>query len=352
MNQLLYIGLNGYAGAGKDTVAKMLKIILGHEWNNVNECKEYYFTKYTNPTQSATFNFNDDKYSKVLCIAYADQLKMICSNIFGIPLQRFYMNKSNAWICLNDKFQYTEIKPEDDHIITAEEYYYSTQDYTNSDVKYWMSLREILVYVGTYVLQNSINKSIFVNIVRNKIREEQYKNPNLQYVIITDNRFNHELEYIRENNGITITITRNSVEQLDNVAEHDLDNQDDYDYIIDNSNSYDDLFNTIWSITHNDVEFKNITEQLYTRENVDNYLRLIKTTNEYDIYKLCTSYNIQSLYKSSSEISVINPVGGPMICVNEPIDGTISEKHPAGIIPTQIKMNEMTGKFIIYIAKP
>ena len=352
MNKLLYIGLNGYAGAGKDTVAKMLKIILDHEWNNIDECKEYYFTKYTNPTQSATFNFDDDKYSKVLCIAYADQLKMICSNIFGIPLQRFYMNKSNAWISLNDKFQYTEIKPEDDHIITAEEYYYSTQDYANSDIKYWMSLREILVYVGTYVLQNSINKSVFVNIVRNKIREEQHKNPNLQYVIITDNRFNHELEYIRENNGITITITRNSIEQLDNVAEHDLDNQDDYDYIIDSSNSYHELFNTIWSITHDDVEFKNITEQLYTRENVDNYLRLIKTTNEYDIYKLCTSYNIQSLYRSSSEISVINPIGGPMICINEPIDGTISEKHPEGIIPTQIKMNEMTGKFIIYIAKP
>ena len=36
-------------------------------------------------------------------------------------------------------------------------------------------------------------------------------------------------------------------------------------------------------------EFKNITEQLYTRENVDNYLRLIKTTNEYDIYKFIST---------------------------------------------------------------
>lgn len=351
MSQLLYIGLNGYAGAGKDTVAKMLKVILDREWQSKEQCKEYYFTKYTNPTQSATFNFDNDKNSQVLCIAYADQLKMICSNIFGIPMQRFYMNKSTAWICINDKFQYTELKPEDDHIITADEYYFSTKDYSESDIKYWMSLREVLVYVGTYVLQSSINKSIFVNIVRNKIKDKQYENPNLKYIVVTDNRFNHELDYIRENNGITITITRKSVEQLDNVAEHDLDNQDDYDYIIDNSNSYDELFDTIWSIVHNDLEFSNKIIQLRTRENVDNYLRLFKSTDKYDFYKLCTSYSIQSLYRSSSEISVINPVGGPMICLGEPIEGTVSANNPKGVIPVQIKMCENTGKFIILVEK-
>ena len=60
-----------------------------------------------------------------MCIAYADQLKEICSSIFGIPVQRFYQNKSNAWICINDKFQYTEIKPEEESIVTSEDYYYN-----------------------------------------------------------------------------------------------------------------------------------------------------------------------------------------------------------------------------------
>ena len=105
MNKLLYIGLNGLAGSGKDTVAKMLKTILSKEWETLDECKEYYFSRYTNPTQSATFPPSQlDKDSSVMCIAYADQLKEICSTIFGIPVQRFYQNKSNAWICLNDKF--------------------------------------------------------------------------------------------------------------------------------------------------------------------------------------------------------------------------------------------------------
>ncbi len=36
-----------------------------------------------------------------------------------------------------------------------------------------------------------------------------------------------------------------------------LDDEEEYDYIIDNSGSYDELFKTIWDIVHNDVVFKN-----------------------------------------------------------------------------------------------
>ena len=324
MNKLLYIGLNGLAGSGKDTVAKMLKTILSKQWESLEECKTYYFSRYTNPTQSATFpQSSDDIDSPVMCIAYADQLKEICSTIFGIPVQRFYQNKSNAWICMNDKFQYTEIKPQEGNILTAEEYYYDLSEISeNSNIKYWLSLREILVYVGTYVLQQSINKQVFVNIVRNKIREEQHKNHNLQYIIVTDHIFVHELEYIHENHGITITINRNSVQQLDNIAEHDLDDEEEYDYIIDNSGSYDELFKTIWDIVHNDVVFKNLTIDLYTRDNIDNYLRLVEENDYRKIYELCSPYKMQKLYRNDGKITMIDPVGGPTICTGQIIEGT------------------------------
>jgi len=348
MNKLLYIGLNGLAGSGKDTVAKMLKTILSKNWATLEECKTYYFSKYTNPTQSATFPPTiEDKNSPVMCIAYADQLKEICGTMFGIPVQRFYQNKSNAWICINDKFQYTEIKPDDESIVTAEEYYYNIGNTEcNEHVKYWMSLREILVYVGTYVLQQSINRQIFVNIVRNKIREAQYRNHNLNYVIITDHRFAHELEYIRENNGITITINRNSIQQLDNIAEHDLDDEEDYDYIIDNSGSYDELFKTIWDIIHEDIVFANKTIDLYTRDNIDNYLRLVETNDHVDIYQLCLPHKIQKLYRNDGKITMIDPIGGPLICVGQQIEGT-------DIIPNYISIDEHENhnEFLIWVTK-
>ena len=45
-NKLLYIGLNGLAGSGKDTVAKMLKVILLKNWDNIDECKQFYLRSY------------------------------------------------------------------------------------------------------------------------------------------------------------------------------------------------------------------------------------------------------------------------------------------------------------------
>ena len=344
MDHLLYIGLNGFAGAGKDTVAKMLKTILSKDWQSIEECKEYYFKTYTNPTQSATYKIKDIEQSPVLCIAYADQLKEICAKMFGIPSERFYQNKSTAWICINDKFQYTEIKPNEENIITAEEYYYcDDKDYK----KYWMSLREILVYVGTYVLQQDINRQIFVNIVRNNIIDVKIHNPNLQYVIVTDNRFLHEIDFIKENNGITIKIVRDGITQLDNIAEHDLDNEEDYDYIIDNSGTYDELIQQVWDVVHNDIEFENNTISLYTRDNINNYLRLINKNEDGEVYKLCVCLDIQQLYKHGNEISVINPTGGPMICINEPIDGTISFDKPEGIIPYRIEITDQ-NEILIY----
>ena len=58
-NKLLYIGLNGLAGSGKDTVAKMLKAILVKEWLNIEEAKEFYKMYVKNPNTSATFGNNN-----------------------------------------------------------------------------------------------------------------------------------------------------------------------------------------------------------------------------------------------------------------------------------------------------
>ena len=54
-----------------------------------------------------------------------------------------------------------------------------------------MSLREILVYVGTYVCQESICENIFVNSVQNKIDDRLCSNDTLKYVICTDFKFVH-----------------------------------------------------------------------------------------------------------------------------------------------------------------
>ena len=89
-----------------------------------------------------------------------------------------------------------------------------------------------------------------MNIVNNVINDTVRNNKNISYVICTDVRFKHEFDFIRKNHGILINVLRNDVDQLENIAEHDLDYiDDDFDFTIDNSGTYDDLFiGDYWTI--------------------------------------------------------------------------------------------------------
>lgn len=333
-NKLLYIGLNGLAGSGKDTVAKMLKAILVKDWDNIEDCKAFYHEYFSQPNCSATFTNNNPYKFRVYAIAFADQLKHICASIFGIPVDRFYNNKSNAWICVNKDFQYTEIRP--DNVISCEEYYYNCSEYKNSETRYYLSLRDILVYIGTYVLQQDINKDVFTNIVQNTITSIAANNRELKYVIVTDIRFVHELDYVKKHNGITIKITNPKVEALNNIAEHELDDEDSYTYTIDNDGTYDELFQQVWDLVHTEMVFKNITYELGTRDNVNNFIRAI----DIETFEVCTPYNVNRIGHNDGNISMIDLVGGPTIYVGEQIPGTNK-------IAKSIELNEEGNRFII-----
>ena len=336
-NKILYIGLNGLAGSGKDTVAKMLNIMLMKQWTDFNQCYTYYNNFYTVPNASASYYEKyKDENSQVICLAFADQLKHICASIFGIPAKCFYFNKSTAWICVNHGFEYTEIRP--DNVVTCEDYYYNLAEYSESPKMYWMSLRDILVYVGTYILQQDLNRMVFVNTISNQIKNRLLENKNLKYAIITDVRFSHELDYIHQNNGITIQIIRDGIEQLSNIAEHDLDDEDSYNFTIINDGSVEDLFLKVWNLVHDNVEFQNQITEMNTRENINNYLRLVGLNQ----YKVCSPYGIQQIsHSNDGEISMIDLRGGPTIYINQDVPGT-------NIHVNQIIMNENTGQFLIY----
>ena len=335
-NNILYIGLNGYAGSGKDTVAKMMHHILSKNWSSMKESKEQYVQ---NENIYATFNGTQKVYDEhVLCIAFADQLKNVCASMFGIPVDRFYYNKANAWICINNDFEYTESRPQSNYIVTAEDYFIGYSNYANSKEKYWMSLREILVYVGTYVCQRHINKNIFINIIKNTVKR---KSSTLQYVIVTDVRFLHELEFIHNNNGVTINIDRESIVQLNNIAEHDLDDTEDFDYVIDNNGTYDDLFENVWNLLHDNAVFKNECIQLDSRDNTNNYLRLMEEHEDYDTYKLCIEHDIALISHNNGVITKIDPSGGPLIRLNYQIDDVNTQ------IPIRIYCLENKSGFYI-----
>lgn len=315
-NEILYVGLHGYAGSGKDTVAKALRLMLSYNWNSFEEFQmkwehEAFKMHY------ATFGVAPED-DMCYCIAFADQLKQICSAMFGIPVERFYYNKENAWICITDDFQYTEQQPRDCDIITAEEYYIQSNSFNSSNERKWMSLREVLVYVGTYVCQRVINKNCFINGVSNTIKQVASRNRNLKYVICTDVRFFHELDFIKKHNGINIDITRAGIEQLENIAEHDFDDEDVFDYTLHNDDTYDDLLINLWNLVHDNVIFKNVVIDLPSRDGSNNYLRQIDDNK----YLCCFEYSTSRISRDNGKIVMIDPSGGPAIYVGCKIEGT------------------------------
>lgn len=315
MKNPLYIGLSGLAGSGKDTVAKALRLMLSYSWESFEQFKMTWQTaafKY----QYATFGMTTED-DVCFCTAFADQLKYICAAMFQIPVERFYFNKESGWIAINDNFEYTEHRPYDGDIITADEYYYEVNSSSNPfGSRKWMSLREILVYVGTYVCQLSINKNTFLNCVSNSVKGVQARNKNLKYVICTDVRFIHEIEYIRKNHGINIYISRSDVKALQNVAEHDLDDLDieeDFDFHIHNDGTYDELLQNLWDLIHSNVIFENDCIELDTRdENSNNYLRKIDDGK----YMCCFDYSFRVAHDGEN-IVMIDPSGGPMISIGQ-----------------------------------
>lgn len=338
-NDILYIGLKGYAGSGKDTVAKMLKIILSNKDKSLNECFNI-FNKYEN--KSATFNNDYDNNNEVFCIAYADELKSICSSISGVPVEKFYTNKSHGWINIDGDFTYTEIMPNPENIVTASNYRF------NNDKNTWMSLREFLVYVGTYILQYNLNKNTFINIVNNKIKNNKLNNDNLKYVIITDNRFIHEIEYIKNKNGILLSIERDNINKLNNIAE----SLDDSEYLdemlyfkITNNGSYFELFSKLFNFIKDNVIFKNVTYKLQSIDNIYNYIRLTSSNDDYDIYELNYELGINLISHQNEKIVKIQLIGAMNpIEVGKQIPGT-------NLICNDIIWNEHLNKYGLVINK-
>lgn len=79
--------------------------------------------------------------------------------------------------------------------------------------------RKLLQLIGTDVYRNYVNQDIWVNLTKERIEEE---NPDV--AIITDVRFKNEADYIIQNNGILIKVTRPGIKNVEHISETDLDN--------------------------------------------------------------------------------------------------------------------------------
>ena len=226
----MIIGVNGYSGSGKDTVGRLIQ--------------ELY------PEQ----NWQIKKF--------AGKLKTIAALLTGIKEDQFE----------NQEFKKTDLGHE---------------WWTTCDEGYQpMAVRDFLQKLGTDALRNGLHENVWVNALMsdytrpvdlelfmyaNEYTDERdlsncneipfsgehlvdyYEKVKLPNWVITDTRFENEAKAIKSKGGIVIRIERSGIKPInDHPSEIGLDGWN-FDYVIDNSSSFDELKNKIKNIMQHTV---------------------------------------------------------------------------------------------------
>jgi hypothetical protein len=202
----MIIGINGYAGSGKDTVGTII---------------QYITSKYKPCALEACLKHNQDfsRYTDWEIKKWAGKLKTIASILTGIPEQKFE----------DQDFKKTELPSQWDR-----QFYTEGSGWLHRP----MLVREFLQMLGTDGLRTGLHENTWVNALMSDYRSIDYNDdeqPQLPNWIITDTRFPNEAQAIKDAGGIVIRIDRPGINAVNaHPSETSLDDWS-FDYKIANA---------------------------------------------------------------------------------------------------------------------
>lgn len=228
INKVSIVGIKGFKGSGKDTVASMISYILHDGIMKANYDTWLLYHK-------NGFVENDE-----IIIHFADKLKddiaAFC-NIDRKLLDRQDIKEENYYN-FKTGIVSTNIKDTDCVINTVLEYdNLSTLLLLNNNVS--IKIRTLLQYYGTNVIRNHFWHEAFAHYTINKAFDIRNK---LGQCIIADARFDNERKAIKDCGGMIIRVDRKS--SNDNHESHESEQIKicDDDYVIDNTGTLVGLF--------------------------------------------------------------------------------------------------------------
>lgn len=225
INKVTIVGIKGFKGSGKDTVASMISYIL-HD----GIMKASYDTW-------LLYHANDFIENDEIIIHFADKLKDDISEFCGIDRKLLDKQeiKENYYYNFKTGIVSTNIKDADYVINNALEFdSLSTLLLLNTNVS--IKIRTLLQYYGTNVIRNHFWHNAFVHYTINKAFDIRNK---LGQCIIADTRFDNECNAIKVCGGKIIRVDRRI--NNDNHESEQIKICDD-DYVIDNTGTLIGLF--------------------------------------------------------------------------------------------------------------
>lgn len=225
INKVTIVGIKGFKGSGKDTVASMISYILHDGIMKANYDTWLLYHK-------NGFVENDE-----IIIHFADKLKDDISEFCGIDRKLLDKQeiKENYYYNFKTGIISTNIKDADYVINNALEFdNLSTLLLLNTNVS--IKIRVLLQYYGTNVIRNHFWYNAFVHYTINKAFDIRNK---LGQCIIADARFDNECNVIKVCGGKIIRVDRRV--NNDNHESEQIKICDD-DYVIDNTGTLVGLF--------------------------------------------------------------------------------------------------------------
>lgn len=226
INKVTIVGIKGFKGSGKDTVASIISYILHDGIMKATYDKWLFFHK------------NGLVENNEIIIHFADKLKDDISEFCGIDRKLLDRQeiKENYYYNFKTGIVSTNIKDIDCVINTVLEYDNLSTLLLLNNNNVSIKIRTLLQYYGTNVIRNHFWHKAFINYTINKAFDIRNK---LGQCIIADARFDNECNVIKVCGGKIIRVDRRA--NNDNHESEQIKICDD-DYVIDNTGTLVGLF--------------------------------------------------------------------------------------------------------------
>jgi hypothetical protein len=221
------IGVFGYAGSGKDTVGKLIQYNMSRSRISIKEVIEDYSNNEWWMEEQSGWEIKK----------WAGKLKYIATILTGIPISKFEdqeFKKTNLGPEWNITKQYESDAP---WIAEGGESYEDP-----------MTVRDLLQRLGTEAMREGLHTNVWVNALMADYTpgpfypdvpaEDHAKLPNW---IITDTRFPNEAQAIKDKGGMVIKVDRPGVGPVNGHPSEDALKDYNFDYVIHNNGSINDL---------------------------------------------------------------------------------------------------------------
>jgi hypothetical protein len=222
------ISISGYSGTGKDVVGKLIQYNMSRSKIPIEELIEDYHMH----------EWWLDEQSGWEIKKWAGKLKYIASIITGIPVEKFE----------DQEFKKTNLGPEWSSIVRKpgkrQDGLFGTGE---MEIKP-MTVRDLLQRLGTEAMREGLHTNVWVNALMADYKpgsfypdvpaEDHAKLPNW---IITDTRFPNEAQAIKDKGGMVIKVDRPGVGPVNGHPSEDALKDYNFDYVIHNNGSINDL---------------------------------------------------------------------------------------------------------------